>query len=82
MISVWLALVLCLAAVPQNSGLVDSATNLQQLAHEESERHRQAAIRINDLAGQIQTEAAANVVVAEIAALSPRNCLLFGLPAA
>jgi hypothetical protein len=70
MISVWLALVLFLAAqLPQEGGPADSATNMQQHAHEESERHRQAAIRINDLAGQIQTGADANVFVAKIAAL-------------
>jgi hypothetical protein len=64
----FLALALLLAG-QQNGGSADSATNMQQRAHEQYERHRQAAIRINDLATQMQTEADANVVVAEIAAL-------------
>jgi hypothetical protein len=54
---------------PQNGASADSTINMQQRAHEEYERHRQAAIRINDLAEQIQTEADASAVVAEIATL-------------
>lgn len=67
-----MVLVLALAllfAGQQNGGSADSVTNIRQRAHEENERHRQAAIRINDLAAQIQTEADANAVVTEIAAL-------------
>lgn len=64
----FLALALLLAG-QQNGGSTDSAANIRQRAHEEYERHRQAAIRINDLAAQIQTQAGANVVVTEIAAL-------------
>jgi len=66
MISVFLAPVLFLATQPlQNSNSADSATNMQQRAHEQYERHRQAAIRINDLAGQIQTEPDASTLVAD-----------------
>jgi hypothetical protein len=68
----FLALALLLAG-QQNGGLADSATNMQQRAHEEYERHRQAAIRINDLAGRIQTEADASTLVAEIAALFSKD---------
>lgn len=64
----FLALALLLAG-QQNGGSADSATNMRQRAHEENERHREAAIRINGLAAQIQTEADANVVVTEIAAV-------------
>ena len=64
----FLTLALLLAG-QQNGGSADSATNMQQRAHEEYERHRQAAIRINDLAAQIQSEADAEGIVEEIAAL-------------
>ncbi|MGB8063674.1 MAG: hypothetical protein WCF26_17400 [Candidatus Sulfotelmatobacter sp.] len=64
----FLALALLLAG-QQNGGSADSATNMQQRAHEEYERHRQAAIRINDLAAQVQSEADAKAIVEEIAAL-------------
>lgn len=64
----FLALALLLAG-QQNGGSADSATNMQQRAHEEYERHRQAATRINDLAAQVQWEADAEVIVEEIAAL-------------
>ncbi|MGD1082960.1 MAG: hypothetical protein ABR881_31990 [Candidatus Sulfotelmatobacter sp.] len=64
----FLALALLLAG-QQNGGSADSATNMQQRAHEEYERHRQAAIRINDLAAQVQSEADAEAIVEEIAAL-------------
>jgi hypothetical protein len=40
-----------------------------QRAREEAERHRQAAIRINDLAQQVHSEADARELVAEIAAV-------------
>lgn len=40
---------------------------MKQQAHEEYERYKQAAIRINELAGRIQSEADANAVVSEIA---------------
>jgi len=68
MISAAIALLLLFAAQPQN-GSADSATNMQQRAHEEYERHRQVAIRINDLAAQVQSEADDKAIVEEIAAL-------------
>lgn len=42
---------------------------MQQHAHEQHERHRQAAVRINDLAAQVQSEADASTIVEEIAAV-------------
>jgi hypothetical protein len=42
---------------------------MKQRAHDEYERHKQSAIRINELAGGIQSEAAASAVVSEIAGL-------------
>ena len=42
---------------------------MQQRARDEYEHHKQAAIRINDLAGRIQSEADASALVSEIAGL-------------
>jgi hypothetical protein len=42
---------------------------MQQHSHDEYERHRQAAIRINELAGRVQSEADASALVSEIAGL-------------
>lgn len=42
---------------------------MQQRAHDEYERHKQAAIRINELAERIHTEADANALVSEIASI-------------
>jgi len=53
----------------QNSGSAGPQAAAQQRAHDEYERHKQAAIRINDLAGRINSEADANSVVSEIAGL-------------
>lgn len=44
-------------------------TSIQQRAHDEYERHKQAAIRINELARQIHSESYATTLVSEIAAL-------------
>ena len=68
MIALPLAFVLVLAAQPQ-SGSADSPTTMQQRAHDEYERHRQAASRTNELAERIQSEADANSLVSEIAAM-------------
>lgn len=65
-----MVLVLTLALLltgQQDGGSTGSATTVQQRAQEEYERHRQAAVRINDHAGQIHTEADASALVAEIA---------------
>jgi hypothetical protein len=67
MIAPLLALAL-LFSLPQN-GSSDSPTDMQQRTHEAYERHRQAAIRINDLAAQLKSEADADAMVEEIAAL-------------
>lgn len=67
MIASLVALVL-LFSLPQK-GSSDSPTDMQQRAHQAAERHRQAAIRINDLAAQVQSEADAEAMVHEIAAL-------------
>lgn len=67
-----MVLVLTLALLltgQQDGGPTDSARTVQQRAHEEYERQRQVAIRLNDLAEQIHTEADASTLVAEIAAL-------------
>ncbi len=70
MTSLFLALVLLVVAhPPQDGDSADSTAIMQQRAHEQYEQHRQAAIRINDLAERIQTEADAGDLVAEIAAL-------------
>jgi hypothetical protein len=67
MIAILLIFALALAVQPQN-GPTDSAT-MRQRAHDEYERHKQAAIRINELAGRIQSEADASDLVSEIAGL-------------
>jgi hypothetical protein len=53
----------------QQSGSVESQATMQQQANSEYERHTQAAIRINDLAGRIHSEADASAFVSEIAGL-------------
>jgi hypothetical protein len=60
-------LALIIAASPQSSS-VESQTTVQQRAHDEYERHKQA-IRINELAGRIHSEADASAFVSEIAGL-------------
>ena len=58
-----------LVAAPQQSDSAEPQATMQQRAHEEYERHRKVAIRINDLASQVQSEADAKAIVEEIAAL-------------
>jgi hypothetical protein len=55
------------AALPGIS--TESQTTMQQHSHDEYERHRQAAIRINELAGRVKSEADASALVSEIAGL-------------
>jgi hypothetical protein len=57
------------AAFQQQGGSAEPQAAIQQRAHDEYERHKQAATRINDLAGRIQSEADASAVVSEIAGL-------------
>jgi hypothetical protein len=56
-------------AAPQSSSSTESQATMQQHAHDEYERHKQAAIRINELAGRVQSEADASALVSEIAGL-------------
>jgi hypothetical protein len=58
-----------IVGAPQQSSSAEPQAAIQQRAHEEYERHKQAAIRINDLAGRINSEADASAVVSEIASL-------------
>ena len=65
-----LAMVFALVvAALQKSDTPDAQMSTQQHAHDEYERHKQAAIRINDLAGRIHSEADASALVSEIAGL-------------
>jgi hypothetical protein len=65
-----LGLVLALVvAAPQSSSSTESQATMQQRAHDEYERHKQSAIRINELAGGIQSEADASSFVFEIEGL-------------
>jgi hypothetical protein len=63
-----LVLALIIAGPPQDNS-VESQVTLQQQAHDAYERHRQAAIRINDLAARIHSQADADSMISEIADL-------------
>ena len=63
-----LVFTLVVAALQQGNSAEPQAA-IQQRAQDEYERHKQAAIRINELAGRIQSEADASAVVSEIAGL-------------
>ncbi|MGD0987753.1 MAG: hypothetical protein ABR874_08085 [Candidatus Sulfotelmatobacter sp.] len=63
-----LVFALIVAAPPQEISPESQAT-MPQSAHDAYERHRQVAIRVNDLAAQIHSQADADAVVSEIAAL-------------
>jgi hypothetical protein len=64
-----LVLALIIGAPQQDSRSTESQVTMKQQAHDEYERHKQSAIRINELAGRIQSEADASAVVSEIAGL-------------
>jgi hypothetical protein len=65
-----LGLILALVvATPQQSGSVESLATMQQRANNEYERHKETAIRINELTGRIHSEADASAFVSEIAGL-------------
>ncbi len=68
MIALGLVFALLASASHQGSS-TESRTTMQQRANDEYEQHMQAAIRINDLAGRIRSEADASAVVSEIALL-------------
>ena len=63
-----LVFTLVVAALQQGSSAEPQAA-IRQRARDEYERHKQAAIRINDLAGRIHSEADASAIVSEIAGL-------------
>ncbi len=63
-----LVFTLVVSALQQGSS-AEPQSSIQQRAHDEYERHKQAAIRINELAGRIQSEADASAIVSEIAGL-------------
>lgn len=67
-----LVFTLVVSALQQGSS-AEPQSSIQQRAHDEYERHKQNAIRINELAGRIQSEADASAVVSEIAGLFPRE---------
>jgi len=64
-----LVFALIIGAPQRDSGSAEPQAVVQQRARDEYERHKQAAIRINELAGRINSEADASAVVSEIAAL-------------
>jgi hypothetical protein len=59
----WFALILALVGSSQSEPTPPDPSALQQRAKAEYERHRQAAIRINDLAGNIHSIAEAHALV-------------------
>jgi len=58
-----------IVAVPQQGESTESQAMMKQQAHDEYEQHKQAAIRINELAGRIQSENDASALLSEIAGL-------------
>ena len=58
-----------IVAAPRPGGSAGSQTTMQEGAKNEYERHKETAIRINELAGRIHSEADANALVSEIAGL-------------
>jgi hypothetical protein len=67
MIELWLLFALAFTSPSQNSPTPDEQETMQQRAHLEYERHRQAATRINDLAARIDSDADALAFVEGIA---------------
>jgi hypothetical protein len=64
-----LVFALIIGAPQQDSRSTEPQGTMKQQAHDEYERHKQAAIRINDFAGRISSEADASTLVSEIAGL-------------
>jgi|ERR1039458_2962537 hypothetical protein len=58
-----------LFAAPQQDSSAESQASMPEQSNDVYERHKQAAIRINDLAGRIHSEADASALVSEIAGL-------------
>jgi hypothetical protein len=65
MIALGLMLVLSIGT-PQQGDSAESQTTMQQRANDEYERHKEAAIRINELAGRIHAESDTSALVSEI----------------
>lgn len=76
MVALGLVFALMVAASPPSRS-TESQVTIEPHAHAEHERHKQAAIRINELAGQIHSQADANALVSEVAAVFAKE-----LPAA
>jgi hypothetical protein len=64
-----LVFALIIRAPQQDNRSTESQATMKQQAHDEYERHKQSAIRINELARRIHSEADASAVVSEIAGL-------------
>ena len=65
-----LALALCFAVCRQSTSTTDNLASMKQQASLGYERHREAAIQMNDLAGRIRSEADAQALVDGIANMS------------
>jgi hypothetical protein len=63
-----LVFTLVVAALQEGSSAEPQAA-MQQRAHDEYERHKQTAIRINELSERINSEADASSLISEIASL-------------
>ncbi|MGB7843980.1 MAG: hypothetical protein WBL63_00065 [Candidatus Acidiferrum sp.] len=69
MIEVWLFFALAFASPQQGGPAQDEQAAMQERARLENERHRQAAIQMNDLAGRIHSEEDALAFVDAVAAI-------------
>ncbi len=67
MIVLWLVFALAFSDPPQSSPTPDEQVTIRQRANLEYERHRQAAIQVNDLAGRIHSDADALAFVEGLA---------------
>jgi hypothetical protein len=67
MVELWLFFALAFTGPQQSSPTPDEQVTMRQRAHLEYERHRQAAIQMNDLAGRIHSDADALALVEGVA---------------
>ena len=58
-----------IVAVPSQNNSTESQVTMQESAQDAYERHHQTAIRVNDLAGRIHSQADADTMTSEIAEL-------------
>ena len=77
MIALGLVFALMVAA-RQPSSSTESQMTIEPPAHAEYERHKQAAIRINELAGQVHSQADANLSCLKSRLSLRKNCLRLG----